>query len=90
MELDAAQLPRALPDVDLAIINTTFASQVGLSPTRDGLFVEDRESPYVNLIVARSADEASADVRAFVNAYQSEEVYATALKVFNDGVVKGW
>lgn len=90
VELEAAQLPRALPDVDLAIINTTYASQIGLNPTRDGLFVEDKDSPYVNLIVAREDNQDAAKVRAFVQAYQSEEVHAAAREIFKDGVVKGW
>ncbi|PIN65180.1 hypothetical protein CKQ90_11690, partial [Klebsiella pneumoniae] len=33
--------------------NTTYASQIGLTPAKDGIFVEGKESPYVNLIVAR-------------------------------------
>ncbi len=53
VELDAAQLPRSLDDVALSIINTTYASSIDLTPQKDGLFVEDKESPYVNLIVAR-------------------------------------
>ena len=53
VELEAAQLPRSLDDVQLAIINTTYASSINLTPERDGVFVEDKESPYVNLIVAR-------------------------------------
>ena len=48
VELEAAQLPRSLEDVDLAIINNTYASQVDLQANRDGLFVEDKDSPYVN------------------------------------------
>ncbi|POF57959.1 methionine ABC transporter substrate-binding protein MetQ, partial [Vibrio vulnificus] len=53
VELDAAQLPRSLDDVALSIINTTYASSINLTPEKDGVFVEDKESPYVNLIVAR-------------------------------------
>jgi D-methionine transport system substrate-binding protein len=90
VELEAPQLPRALADVDLAIINTTYASQVGLIPTRDGLFIEDKESPYVNLIVAREDNVQSAAVRQFVQAYQAEEVYAAAREKFQGGVIKGW
>lgn len=90
VELEAAQLPRALPDVDLAIINTTYASQIDLSPTRDGLFVEDKDSPYVNLIVAREDNRESEAVKAFVEAYQSEEVHSAAMEIFKGGVVKGW
>ena len=90
VELEAAQLPRSLDDVDLAIINTTYASQINLLPTRDGLFVEDKDSPYVNLIAAREADKESQKVKQFVQAYQSEEVYKAAQELFHGGVIKGW
>ncbi|WP_354624345.1 MetQ/NlpA family lipoprotein [Psychromonas sp. MME2] len=90
IELEAAQLPRALDDVSIAIINTTYASSIDLNPTDDGLFVEDKESPYVNLIVAREDNLTAENVQNFVKAYQSEEVYQAALATFKGGVVKGW
>ncbi len=90
VELEAAQLPRALEDVDLAIINTVYASQVNLQPTRDGLFVEDKDSPYVNLIVARENNQNDEKVKNFVNSYQDEAVFKKATELFNGGVVKGW
>ncbi len=52
VELDAAQLPRSLADVDLAVINTNFAVGAGLS-SQGCLVHEDANSPYVNIIVAR-------------------------------------
>ncbi len=90
VELDAAQLPRSLDDVALSIINTTYASQIDLTPQRDGVFVEDKESPYVNLIVARSENVQAENVQNFVKAYQTEEVYKGASEIFKGGVVKGW
>lgn len=90
VELEAAQLPRALEDVDLAVINTVYASQVNLQPTRDGLFVEDKESPYVNLIVARENNQNDEKVKNFVKSYQDEAVFKKATELFNGGVVKGW
>jgi D-methionine transport system substrate-binding protein len=90
VELEAPQLPRALPDVDLAVINTNYASQIDLSPTKDGLFREDEDSPYVNLVVAREDNKDSEAVRNFVKAYQSEEVYQKAVALFQGGVIKGW
>ncbi|MCP5079024.1 MAG: methionine ABC transporter membrane-anchored lipoprotein MetQ, partial [Psychromonas sp.] len=51
---------------------------------------EDKESPYVNLIVARENNVKAENVTTFIKAYQSEEVYQAALKIFNGGVVKGW
>lgn len=90
VELEAPQLPRSLDDVDLAIINTTYASQIGLTPPKDGLFVEDKASPYVNLIVAREDNKDADNVQKFVKAFQTEEVYQAANEVFKGGVVKGW
>ncbi len=90
VELDAAQLPRSLDDVTIAIINNTFASQLDLSPDKDGIFVEDKESPYVNLIVAREDNVNSENVKNFVKAYQTEEVYKAAFDIFKGSIVKGW
>ncbi|MBA5763387.1 MetQ/NlpA family lipoprotein [Vibrio sp. 404] len=90
VELDAAQLPRSLDDVTLSVINNTYASSVNLTPQRDGIFVEDKESPYVNIIVAREDNLNAENVQNFVKAYQSEEVYAAASEIFKGGVAKGW
>ena len=92
VELEAPQLPRSLDDaqIALAVINTTYASQIGLTPAKDGIFVEDKESPYVNLIVTREDNKDAENVKKFVQAYQSDEVYEAANKVFNGGSVKGW
>lgn len=90
VELDAAQLPRSLDDVVLSIINTTYASSIDLTPQKDGLFVEDKESPYVNIIVAREANVQAENVQNFVKAYQTDEVYNAASEIFKGGVVKGW
>ncbi|HTJ50607.1 MAG TPA: methionine ABC transporter substrate-binding lipoprotein MetQ [Cyclobacteriaceae bacterium] len=92
LELEAPQLPRALDDqnVTIAIINNTFSSAAGLVPSRDALFVEDKDSPYVNLIVSREENKNEEKVKKFVSAFQSAEVEETALKEFKGGAVKGW
>ena len=90
VELDAAQLPRSLDVVALSIINTTYASSINLTPEKDGVFVEDKESQYVNLIVARQDNVQNENVQNFVKAYQTEEVYTAAKEIFKGGVVKGW
>ncbi|EMB4114485.1 MetQ/NlpA family lipoprotein [Serratia nevei] len=92
VELEAPQLPRSLDDqqIALAVINTTYASQIGLTPAKDGLFVEDKDSPYVNLLVAREDNKDAENVKKFVQAYQSDEVDVAANKIFNGGAVKGW
>src|SRR6478609_7776536 len=55
IEVDAAQAPRALDDVDAAAINTNYATQAGLDPVKDPILREDPKGPYVNLIAVRSA-----------------------------------
>ena len=52
-ELEAATLPRVLDQVDLALINTNYALAAKLNPTKDALAIEGKQSPYVNILVAR-------------------------------------
>ncbi|SEJ02628.1 D-methionine transport system substrate-binding protein [Dyadobacter koreensis] len=92
LELEAPQLPRTLDDKDvaLAIINNNFAAKVGLVATRDGLLIEDKKSPYVNLIVAREDNKNEEKVKNYVKAYQSKEVEDAAARIFQGGAIKGW
>ena len=89
-EVDTSVAARALDDVDLAVVNNTYAGQVGLNASAHGVFVEDKDSPYVNIIVARADNKDTPEIQTFVKAYQSDEVEAEAKKHFKDGVVKGW
>ncbi len=74
VELDAAQLARALPDVSAAVINTNYALAAGLQPTKDAIAMEDIRSPYANIIVVRTQDKDKPWVKKLVAAYQSEDV----------------
>jgi D-methionine transport system substrate-binding protein len=57
-EIEAAQLPRSLQDVDLAVINGNYAIEAGLSPADDSLALEAAEgNPNANLVVVRNGDE---------------------------------
>ncbi|MGN1282173.1 MAG: MetQ/NlpA family ABC transporter substrate-binding protein [Succinivibrio sp.] len=73
-ELEAAQLPRSLSDVDIAIINTNYAIGANLNPLKDSLLIESSDSPYVNVIVGNSKSAKSDKVKALVKALQSDEV----------------
>ncbi len=73
-EMDAAQLPRVLDDVVAAVINTNFASEAGLIPSKDAIIIEDKDSPYANVVVVREADKDSPAAKALVKAVQSPEV----------------
>ncbi|WP_251978276.1 MetQ/NlpA family ABC transporter substrate-binding protein [Salinicola avicenniae] len=88
-EIEAAQMPRILPDVDMAFINSTFTQPAGLT-LDDALVKEGPESPYVNLIVVRGGDEDREAIRHLVDAYQSEAVVEKAEALFQSGAVPGW
>ncbi|EQZ49971.1 lipoprotein 28 [Escherichia coli UMEA 3656-1] len=92
MELEGAQLPRVLddPKVDVAIISTTYIQQTGLSPVNDSVFIEDKNSPYVNILVAREDNKNAENVKEFLQSYQSPEVAKAAETIFNGGAVPGW
>lgn len=89
-ELDAAQLSRSLPDVGIAIINTNYAVPAGLSPTKDAIFHEDKNSPYTNLIVIREDENNDPRIKQFISAFQSEEVLNAAKKIFNNQAIASW
>lgn len=89
-ELDAAQLPRVLDDVDAAIINTTFALPAGLRPSRDGIVVENKNSPYANLIVINQNSTKKAQLEQFVKAMNSDEVKHQAHNLFGDAAIAAW
>ncbi|TVY00356.1 MetQ/NlpA family ABC transporter substrate-binding protein [Paenibacillus cremeus] len=73
-ELEAAMLPRALGEVDLALINTNYAIEAKLSPMKDALFIEDKNSPYVNILVARPDNKDSEAMQKLVKALTSPDV----------------
>lgn len=92
LELEGPQLPRTLDDnkVTVAIINNTFAASYDLTAKRDGIFIENEKSPYVNIIVSRTDNKEDEKVKTFLKAYQSEEVETVAEEVFKGGAIKGW
>lgn len=89
-EIEAAQLPRMLDEVDLAFINSGFAVDAGLTPTKDAIFAEGTDSPYMNIIVAREGDQDKTEIKQFVEAYHSDAVKAAAQKAFKGAAVAGW
>jgi D-methionine transport system substrate-binding protein len=74
VEIDAAQLARALPDLAAAAINTNFAIEGKLDPAKDAIARESADSPYVNVLVVRKADASKPWVAKLIAAYHSPEV----------------
>lgn len=87
VELEAAQLPRALPDVDFAVINTNYAMPAGLNPLKDALFIEDADSPYVNILVANSKSAKNPDLQVVIKELTSKETAKFILDKYEGAVV---
>jgi D-methionine transport system substrate-binding protein len=73
-ELEAAQLPRSLQDVDAATINGNYALEAGLNPIKDSLIIEGADSPYVNIVVVQKGKEDAATIVALKKALLSQKV----------------
>ena len=86
-ELEAATLPRVLDQVDLALINTNYAIEAKLVPTRDALFIENSKSPYANLLVSRPDNKDADAVRKLAAALQSQDVKAFIATKYQGAVV---
>ncbi|MBM1169842.1 MetQ/NlpA family ABC transporter substrate-binding protein [Microvirga arabica] len=89
-EIDAAQAPRVLDDVDAAVINTNYATQAGLDPVKDALTRENPKGPYVNIIAVRAADKDKPWVKTLVEAYRSPEVKKFVEEKFKGAVLASW
>lgn len=86
-ELEAALLPRALVDVDLALINTNYAIEAKLNPTKDALFIEGADSPYNNIIAARADRDNDPLIQKLVKTLRTPEVKKFILEKYNGAVV---
>ena len=73
-ELEAATLPRVLTQVDLALINTNYALEAKLDPSKDALVIEGSDSPYVNILVTREDNKDADAVKKLVAALHTPEV----------------
>ena len=87
VELEAAQIPRALEEVEAAAINTNFAIPAGLNPVRDAIAIESADSPYANLIAVKQGNEGTPWVKKLLAAYQNDEIKDFVKTTFQGSVV---
>ena len=90
VELEAAQLPRSLDDLDASAVNTNFALSAGLNPAKDAIALEAAQSPYVNLLAVREQDKDKPWVAKLVKAYHSEEIRKFIQTEFKGSVLAGF
>jgi D-methionine transport system substrate-binding protein len=90
IEVEAAQTPRSLDDVDAAAVNANYAVTAGLDPTKEALLLEELKPQYTNLIAVRAEDKDKPWVPLLVAAYRSPEVKAYVLDKFKGAYVPTW
>lgn len=90
-ELEAAAIPRAIDDVDAAVINGNYAIEAKFSPTKDTIIVEDKNSeaakPYANILVVKEGNEKQEKIQALYKALTSPEVKAFIEKEYSGAVI---
>ncbi|UCV09951.1 MetQ/NlpA family ABC transporter substrate-binding protein [Dechloromonas denitrificans] len=89
-EIDAAQLPRTLDDVEAAAINTNYALPAGLDPKKDAIAIEEARSPYVNVIAVREQDRDAAWLKTLIKHYHSPAIKKFVADEFKGSIVASW
>ncbi len=80
LKIDAKTAPEMLVQMykneegDAVIINSNYAIDAGLTPTKDSISIEDSESPYVNVIAVRKGDEDTKEIKELMKALHSKEI----------------
>ena len=87
VEVEAATLPRALDDLDAAVINSNFALGANLNPSKDAIAIESKDSPYANVIAERAGDEKRPAIEALMKSLHSPEVKKFIEDKYNGAVV---
>lgn len=85
--IEAAQLPRVLPDVDVAIINGNFAIEADLNPSQDAILLEGAESPYANIVTVKNGYDKVEEIDALLDALQTEDIKKFIEENYGGGVV---
>ncbi|CAM4372967.1 dioxygenase [Bacillus manliponensis] len=90
VELEASQLPTQLSEVKAAAINTNFAIGANLNPSKDSIFREGKDSPYVNWVVVRTENKDDEALKKLKKAYHSKEVKEFIEEKFDGSVLPSW
>lgn len=86
-EVEAATIPRILPQVDGAVINTNYALDAGLKPRTDSLALEGADSPYVNYLVVRQDNKDDPRLKALADALRGEAARAYIAQRYEGAVI---
>ncbi|MDE6419994.1 MAG: hypothetical protein K2K87_05635 [Lachnospiraceae bacterium] len=86
-EVEAAQVPNVLQDVDYAIINSNYAIEAGLNPISDSLVMEGSASSYGNILAVKEGNENTDAIKALIAALASQAVADYVAETYGGAVV---
>ncbi len=86
-EVEAAQIPNVLQDVDYGIINSNFAIQAGINPVEDSLTIEGSSSAYANVLCVKEGNENSDAAKALIAAVSSQKIADYIAETYGGAVV---
>lgn len=86
-EVEAAQVPNVLKDVDYAIINSNYAIDAGLNPTADALTMEGSSSAYSNILAVKEGNENTDKIKALKAALESQAVADYITEQYDGAVI---
>lgn len=87
-EIDAAQLPRTLGDVDAAVINGNYAIDAKLNPKKDALLLEKAQgNPYANVLAVKSGEQNDPRVKKLAELLHSPQVRQYIEQTFSGSVI---
>lgn len=86
-EVEAAQVPNVLKDVDYAIINSNYAIDAGLNPTEDALTMEGSSSAYSNILAVKEGNENTDKIKALKAALESQAVADYITEQYDGAVI---
>lgn len=86
-EVEAAQVPNVLKDVDFAIINSNYAIEAGLNPVEDSLVIEGSASSYANILAVKEGNENTDVIKALAAALESQKAADYIAETYGGAVV---
>ncbi|HLR75820.1 MAG TPA: MetQ/NlpA family ABC transporter substrate-binding protein, partial [Virgibacillus sp.] len=89
-EIEAAQIPKQLSELDLGVINGNFALENDLDPLEDSILSESSDTPFVNQLVVREENLDDPVLEKLKELYHSQEVVDFILDKYEGIILPGW
>jgi D-methionine transport system substrate-binding protein len=90
VRLPAREVAGMMPNVDIAVINISYALPAGLVPYKDAIVLENGMTNYANVVVVREGEEKDPRLVALMEVLRSEEIEKAVEKIFHGQAIPAW